>query len=932
MKRGAIAQKLRRVDRALDRAIDANEIPGAVVCAGLRRDGQWREHWSVRGHAVLQPERLPMRRDTLFDLASLTKPIATATAVLLLVDAGAIELDAPVSTYLPPFAERGKGGVLVRQLLNHSSGLAPWRPFHETLTERDRRRNERGLRDPTTLAKEPPLLRTPEGKQFIYDRIARSALVHEPGEAAVYGDLDFMVLGQLVEGVAERPLDAFCAERITGPLGLADTRFAAVDGLPEPLRRRCAATENCPWRERIVWGEVHDPNAWAMGGVAGHAGLFASAGDVLRLAQILVDVWHGRSSALPTAALRTFFTPTREPASSGWALGWDTPTPGASLSGRHFSTASVGHLGFTGTSLWIDLEREFAVVMLTNRVHTVAKRSPFPLRPLVHDALFEALLPASVSPPQGAGGRATRGEDSAPRRAEEQPGEVQRDPPRRSADTAASDGAEVREVPHRPLPEPIEGVHLIAVGGTGMGALAGLLRRRGHRVTGSDSGLYPPMSTALARWEIPVLTGFDPRHVHDADPDLVVIGNAVRPDNPEARAAIEAGICCRSLPAALSELAIADRHPVVVAGTHGKTTTTALVATLLVETGRDPSVLVGGICANFDGPFRDGGGAHFVVEGDEYDSAFFDKRPKFAHYRPQTLLLTSLEFDHADIYRDLAHLEGAFAELIAGLPAGGALVASCREALDAICGAAPCTVERYGVGEGAGWRAVALAAGETGTAFEVRRDGQLLLRAELPLYGAHNVENALGALVTAQCLGVPLEEAARALAHFRGVRRRQELRGTPRGIAILDDFAHHPTAVRSTLAALRTRFPGRRLIAAFEPRSNTSRRALFQNDYVEALAAADWALIAAAPRRPIYSATGPVREFFDAEGAAAALRRRGVDALAPGGPAEIADAISAGARPGDVVAVMSNGDFGGLCEQLLAHLGEGGSEADGEGR
>ena len=934
MKRAAVAQKLRRVDRALDRAIAANEIPGAVVCAAWRRDGDWHEHWWVRGNAVLQPERLPMRRDTLFDLASLTKPIATTTAILLLVDAGAIDLHAPVARYLPVFAERGKGGVLVRQLLNHSSGLAPWRPFYETLAERDRRRGERGLRDDSTLAKTPVLLRTAEGRGAVYDRIARSPLLHEPGEAAVYGDLGFAILGQLVEVMGERPLDVFWAERIGRPLGLTDARFAPAQGFAEPLRRRCAATENCPWRERIVWGEVHDANAWAMGGVAGHAGLFATAGDVLRFAQIVLEVWHGRSSALPAASLRTFLSTRGEPAGSGWAIGWDSPTPGRSSSGRYLSATAVGHLGFTGTSLWIDLERELAVVMLTNRVHTVAKRSPFGLRPIVHDAVIEALLPELVAARRGAkrgageGGEVGR-EDGRPEpraAADAAPapgaaaGEPRSAPPTPAA--AASGGDSLPEVPLRPLPEPLESVHLIAIGGTGMGALAGLLRRRGYRVTGSDSGLYPPMDEALARWEIPVTQGFAPRHVLDADPDLVIVGNAVRPDNPEVRAAVEAGACCRSFPHALYELAIAARHPVVVAGTHGKTTSTALVATLLLETGADPSLLAGGLCANFDGPFREGGGAHFVVEGDEYDSAFFDKRPKFTHYRPQTLLLTSLEFDHADIYRDLAHLERAFADLVAGLPPGGHLVAADREALDALCRAAPCPVARYGTGAGAGWRAVGLAPGEAGTAFEIHRDGRRVLRAELPLYGVHNVENALGALVTAHHLGVPLEAAAGALGRFRGVRRRQELRGRPRGIAIIDDFAHHPTAVRCTLAALRIRFPGRRLIAAFEPRSNTSRRALFQDDYVAALAGADWALIATVPPSTLYSATGPVGELFDAERAALALRGRGVDALAPGGAQEIAAAISARARPGDVIAVMSNGNFGGLCEELLARLGE----------
>jgi len=392
MKHALIRRKLARVDRVLDKAIADAEIPGAVVLARMPRDGEMLEHCSVRGLAVVRPERLPMTRETIFDLASLTKPIATATALLLLVAEGAVDLDEPVAKYLPAAGERGKEQVRVRHLLTHTSGLKPWRPFHEALLERERKKGER-------------LLGTPAAKEAILERIHRSTLVHAPGEAAVYGDLDFILLGELVETVAKRPLDEFCAERIFAPLGLADTRFVRLgDGqppLPDTIRRRYAATENCPWRGRILWGEVHDPNAWAMGGVAGHAGLFAPADDVMRFAGAVLDAWHGRSErdpalqrALPREWLRRFLS--RQdglPSGATWTLGWDTPTPGASSSGQHFTPgATVGHLGFTGTSLWIDLEREAVVVMLTNRVHLVAKRSPFKLRPVVHDLVMESFL------------------------------------------------------------------------------------------------------------------------------------------------------------------------------------------------------------------------------------------------------------------------------------------------------------------------------------------------------------------------------------------------------------------------------------------------------------------------------------------------------------------------------------------------------------
>jgi CubicO group peptidase (beta-lactamase class C family) len=385
VKRSVVKRKLAKVDRAVDQAIAKAEIPGAVVLARMPAHGERLEHFCARGCAVLRPERIPMARSTLFDLASLTKPIATTTAVLLLAGDGALGIDDPVSKFLPEFAERDKQGVTLRHLLTHSSGLRPWRGFHDLLLDKERRTGER-------------LIGTPAAREFVLERVLRSALVHEPGAAAVYGDLDFIVLGAVVEAVARRPLDEFAAERIFGPLGMRDSFFVrsgdGVPGLPEAVRRRVAATENCPWRGRIVWGEVHDPNASVMGGVAGHAGLFSSADDVMSFAQTILDVWHGRSDRFPRELLRTFLTRQHLPAGSDWALGWDTPTQGASSSGKHFSEPSVGHLGFTGTSLWIDLEREAIVVMLTNRVHLVAKRSRFELRPIVHDGILEAFAEA----------------------------------------------------------------------------------------------------------------------------------------------------------------------------------------------------------------------------------------------------------------------------------------------------------------------------------------------------------------------------------------------------------------------------------------------------------------------------------------------------------------------------------------------------------
>jgi CubicO group peptidase (beta-lactamase class C family) len=383
MKRSLIERKLGKVEKALDKAIERQEIPGAVVLARMPREGELLEYSWVRGLAAARPERLPMRRDTIFDLASLTKPIATTTAIMMLVDEGSISLDDPVAKTLPSFADRGKEAVTIRHLLSHSGGLKPWRGFHELLIQKERKTGER-------------LLGTREGRDWILDRVLRGALVHEPGAAAVYGDLDFIVLAAVVEAVSKQPFDEFCESRIFTRLGLIDTRFfpIPVDGsqaVPDRIRRRVAATENCSWRERIIWGEVHDPNASAMGGVAGHAGLFSTADDVMRFGQLFIDAYHGRNDSLPGDRVREFSERQLLPESSDWALGWDTPTKGNSSSGQHFSPKSVGHLGFTGTSLWIDLERELVIVMLTNRIHQVAKRSRFDLRPKVHDAIVEGL-------------------------------------------------------------------------------------------------------------------------------------------------------------------------------------------------------------------------------------------------------------------------------------------------------------------------------------------------------------------------------------------------------------------------------------------------------------------------------------------------------------------------------------------------------------
>lgn len=460
-------------------------------------------------------------------------------------------------------------------------------------------------------------------------------------------------------------------------------------------------------------------------------------------------------------------------------------------------------------------------------------------------------------------------------------------------------------------------LHLLGIAGAGMGAFAGLLRAAGFQVTGSDQNAYPPMSEWLRAWGIPVLTPYRPENLDRACPDLVVVGNVIRRQNPEATAARERALPQTSFPAALGDLFLEGRHPVVVAGTHGKTTTSALLAHVLVSAGRDPSYLVGGLPRG-GASFRLGQGPHVVVEGDEYDTAYFDKSPKFLHYRPRTAILTSVELDHVDIYRDLAHYQTAFERFVALLPPGGFL-AVCAAYPDAcrIARQSRARVVRYGVeAPGAEYTAGGLELGPGGASFEVWEEGCLLGEVRLPLGGRHNVANALGVVAAARSLGLDLEEIRAGLASFPGVHRRQEVRGEVKGVAVVDDFAHHPTAVRETLAAVAAAYPGRRLWAVFEPRSNTSRRRLHQAEYVDALAGARCVRL----RVPEPHDQVPPEETLDVGRLVADLRARGVDAAAAAGVGDLVAEVAAEVRPGDVVVVMSNGPFGGFADRLLAAL------------
>jgi UDP-N-acetylmuramate: L-alanyl-gamma-D-glutamyl-meso-diaminopimelate ligase len=471
-----------------------------------------------------------------------------------------------------------------------------------------------------------------------------------------------------------------------------------------------------------------------------------------------------------------------------------------------------------------------------------------------------------------------------------------------------------REIP--PI-ETVRHVHLVAVAGTGMGTLACMLADRGFRVTGSDVDAYPPMNELLRAAGIPVRKGFAAEHVAAERPDLVIIGNAVRAENPEARATVEAGIPFLSFPDAVHHFFLRGKHSVVVAGTHGKTTCTSLVGWILTRTGLDPSILVGGVARNFDTSFRLGEGEHFVIEGDEYDTAYFDKTPKFLHYAPQSLLVTSCEYDHADIYASLDDIKGAFRSLTALVPSDGRIVAAVDspDVRDVLEGSRA-RVTGYGFTEDARWRVSDVAFDEEGTTFSAWCGRERVCRVRMPMHGRHSVANVLGALALTTTLGADPEKAAAAVAEFRGVRRRMEIRGEAAGVVVIEDFAHHPTAVRGTIAGVRARFPKKRIWAIFEPRTQTSRRRIFEEAYVDALAGADRVVVAGVYRPEQI----PEEERLRPEEVVQALRVRQVEADHFSDVDEIVEHVVRERTGDDAALIMSNGGFEGIWDRLLTRL------------
>ncbi|HVF68232.1 MAG TPA: UDP-N-acetylmuramate:L-alanyl-gamma-D-glutamyl-meso-diaminopimelate ligase [Pyrinomonadaceae bacterium] len=468
--------------------------------------------------------------------------------------------------------------------------------------------------------------------------------------------------------------------------------------------------------------------------------------------------------------------------------------------------------------------------------------------------------------------------------------------------------------------------HLIGICGTAMASLAGMLQARGHRVTGSDENVYPPMSTMLEGLGIPVAQGYSAEHLEDA-PDCVVIGNALSRGNAEVEETLNRRLVYRSAAEVIREEFIRGRRSLVVAGTHGKTTTTSIATWVMECGGLNPSFLVGGVVQNFGASFRVTDGDYFVIEGDEYDTAYFDKGPKFMHYLPEIAIVGNIEFDHADIYKDLDAIKLAFRRLMNLVPGNGRLVAgwdspAVRDVVAEMGDRLHTRLETFGTCDDARWQAcdIDYTSGAL-TRFKVFREGREWGEFEMPLIGDFNARNCLSVIVAADAWGVPKDKIREALATFQSVKRRMQVRGTERGVTVIDDFAHHPTAVRETLGALRSKYTDGRLVAVFEPRSATSRLAVFQQDYVTAFDRADYVVLSTVFARDKGSSYGALLDTDELVREIAA--HNGRPALCLDGADAIVEHLAPVLREGDVVAVMSNGGFGGIHDKLLDALKKG---------
>ncbi|WP_413613462.1 UDP-N-acetylmuramate:L-alanyl-gamma-D-glutamyl-meso-diaminopimelate ligase [Bdellovibrio sp. HCB-110] len=460
-------------------------------------------------------------------------------------------------------------------------------------------------------------------------------------------------------------------------------------------------------------------------------------------------------------------------------------------------------------------------------------------------------------------------------------------------------------------------IHLMGICGTAMASLAGLLKDRGFKITGSDLNPYPPMSTQLESLGINIMKGYKAENLHPT-PDFVIVGNVISANNEEAQELIKLGVSYTSLPKAMGEFIIGDRESVVISGTHGKTTTTSMMSWVAENAGVKPGFLIGGIPKNFSQSFKNPEGNFFVIEGDEYDTAFFDKVPKFVHYKPKHVILTSVEFDHADIYKDLQAVKDSFARLMTLIPENGTLLACAEDAnVMELRQLAKCKNSfTYGFGANADFRAKVLFQNEKGLGFEVHHKGEILGPYSMQITGDYNILNATAVVAMSKCLGFSENRIQIAMESFEGVKRRQEILGEPNGILVIEDFAHHPTAVRETVKGIQKKYPGRKVFSVFEPRSATSRRKVFQKDYVEAFKGSHEVLLAKA----FDQSKIDEENRFSSHELVSDLKTSGVTAEDFDSADQIVSALKSRAKRGDVILIMSNGGFDGIYGKLMSAL------------
>jgi UDP-N-acetylmuramate: L-alanyl-gamma-D-glutamyl-meso-diaminopimelate ligase len=474
----------------------------------------------------------------------------------------------------------------------------------------------------------------------------------------------------------------------------------------------------------------------------------------------------------------------------------------------------------------------------------------------------------------------------------------------------------VLQLKNNAIPENVKTIHLIAVCGTAMGALAAMLKDMGYQVSGSDQKVYPPMSDFLARKQIHLSDGFTGDNI-TGDTDLVIVGNAVRKDNPEVAITGEKGLAYCSMPQAINRFIAQDKKLLVVTGTHGKTTTSSLLAWILFHAGLDPSYVIGGMLKNFNSNYRLGKGDYMIVEGDEYDTAFFDKGPKFLHYPPFAAVLTGIEFDHADIFKDISSIREAFTAFIKNIsPSSLVLAYDADSNIRRISSHSGNPFVYYGKNTLSGWYASHVALNGSRTVFRLYNDGKFFGKFQTPLMGEHNLLNALPVIAICHHIGLDHHTISSGLESFTGVKRRQEIRGIKKGVTVMDDFAHHPTAVRETIRAVKPFFPHGRIIAVFEPRTNTSMRNVFQDIYPLSFDGADLICV----RKPPLLEKIPEKERFSSEQLVQGLKNQGKDACYFDDTESIIHFLAKTVKSGDLVLIMSNGGFDNIHQRLLDAL------------